>query len=69
MASRIPRPLTEVVAEGRTPIERDDANRVNHFGEQHNVVRGLKQLQVLVVGARRDRGTGVEPQQAAICSV
>ena len=39
---------------------------MDHFGEDHDVVRGLEQLHVVVVGARCQRWPGAEPQDAAL---
>ena len=50
----------------RLAVQRDDANRVHHFGQQDEVPRRLEDLHVLVVAARGDRRPGIEAQDAAV---
>jgi hypothetical protein len=49
-----------------TSIEWDDASVVHHLGVDRDVVARLEQLDVLVVPAGDDRGTGVEPEDAPL---
>ena len=66
VAARLARPLEQVRRQRRTAVERDDARGVHHLRHDRDVVRGLEHLDVVVVGARRHRRPGVEPQEAAV---
>ena len=46
-------------------IERHDARVVNHLRHHDDVILGLDDLNVVVVGARRERRSGVEAENAA----
>ena len=44
----------------RTTIQPDDANVVDHLDEEHDVIAVLEDLNVVVVGAREHRRSGVQ---------
>ena len=49
----------------RTPIQRDDAHVVNHLDFDRDIVFGLDDLIVVVVGGRNHGRSGSPPQDAA----
>ena len=53
------------LSSGSPAVQVDEAGVVIHLGVQHDHVLGLEQLHVVVVGARRHRRAGVEPEDTA----
>ena len=69
VSARCARPLQQIGRERGTLVERDDARGVHHLGHDDDMVRRLEQLHIVVVGARRHRRSGVEPEDAAVIGV
>jgi len=63
-AARVARPLRERAV--WTTVSRDDARVVNHLVQQHDVIRMLNDLDVLVVPARKHLRARIEPHDAAV---
>jgi hypothetical protein len=54
------------LVQSRTSIERDDARRVDHLGDQYYVILGLNDLHVLVVPTGGEWRTRIESEDAAV---
>ncbi len=63
-AARVAGPLAQRGM--RSAVGRDDAGVVHHLVDDHHVSGGLHNLQVVVVGARGHRRTGIEADEAAV---
>src|SRR4030095_14353406 len=63
-AARASEPLWD--AAGGLPAQRNDAGVVDHLGADRRVSWSLNDLHVVVVGARRHRRTGIEPEDATV---
>ncbi|MQA28451.1 MAG: transposase [Luteitalea sp.] len=64
-AARIPGPLADRRWQVGAPIERDDADVVDHLVQQHHILGGLQHLHVRVVAPAGHRWAGVEADDAA----
>src|ERR1700730_16063767 len=50
----------------RTSVERNDPRIVYHLVDDRDISRSLEQLDIVVVGARRHRRSGIEAEDAAL---
>src|SRR5947207_15278543 len=55
MTSRASDPLPDILRQLRTPVERDDANVVNHLRQDHHVSLSLNDLIIAVVARGHHR--------------
>ncbi len=69
VSAGITHPLSDTGVDVGPSIERDDPRVVVLLGEQHHVVRSLKQLDVVVVAAGADRGARLRVLDAPVAGV
>src|SRR5229473_1050221 len=69
MAEVASRPLTDVLWQMRTSVQRDDADVVDHLDENHHVSRRLHDLIVVVVGPGKHWRSGAVHDDATRAQV